>query len=225
MSLALKLSSLLVRTLAKPIANAIKANAKDHPAFRKVCIGFAQRVHRMDFHIRMRLLNTNKKDVDKIKIRPLNDTKAIQNGANFLAESFVFSVAGGLIVYESWRSRRKEQARQESVVDDIKVLQHEINWIRSKLDNVPDDFDPPKDVKPLILQILRDEGIDSSVNSPETNVSMPTARAPVPSKVSTNALPSNDGRSATGNSENKSKTAHTKVTFKSEEAPPSPNNS
>jgi hypothetical protein len=49
------------------------------------------------------------------RIRPLSEAKAIDSGANFISETFLFLVAGGLIVFESWRSRRKENTRREDV--------------------------------------------------------------------------------------------------------------
>ena len=51
----------------------------------------------------------------KPHIRPLSESKAIESGASFLSEAFLFVVAGGLIVFESWRSRRKETTRREDV--------------------------------------------------------------------------------------------------------------
>jgi hypothetical protein len=55
-------------------------------------------------------------------IRPLSEAKAIDSGANFISEAFLFAVAGGLIVFESWRSRRKESSRREDVQDRLNEL-------------------------------------------------------------------------------------------------------
>lgn len=55
------------------------------------------------------------KPAPKPHIRPLSESKAIESGATFISESFLFIVAGGLIVYESWRSRRKETTRRADV--------------------------------------------------------------------------------------------------------------
>ena len=55
------------------------------------------------------------KPAPKPHIRPLSESKAIESGANFISEAFLFMVAGGLIVFESWRSRRKENTRREDV--------------------------------------------------------------------------------------------------------------
>lgn len=50
-----------------------------------------------------------------IRVRPLSESKAIESGANFISETFLFLVAGSLILFESWRSRNKESTRREGV--------------------------------------------------------------------------------------------------------------
>lgn len=57
------------------------------------------------------------------RIRPLSESKAIDSGATFISETFLFLVAGGLIVFESWRSRRKETSRREDVQDRLNELE------------------------------------------------------------------------------------------------------
>ena len=68
----MKITSLFVRTLAKPMAvriankgtwdvsnltqNAIKRNAHEHERFRRICVGFAQSIHRVDMRMRLGLL-------------------------------------------------------------------------------------------------------------------------------------------------------------------------
>ncbi|KAL8639094.1 MAG: hypothetical protein Q9228_003826 [Teloschistes exilis] len=52
----IKLGSLLIRTLSKPVANYIKGQAREHPRFRRICISAAQRVHRLDMRLRLGLL-------------------------------------------------------------------------------------------------------------------------------------------------------------------------
>ncbi|KAL8697133.1 MAG: hypothetical protein Q9224_002455 [Gallowayella concinna] len=52
----IKLGSLLIRTLSKPVANYIKSQAREHPRFRRLCISGAQRVHRLDMSLRLGLL-------------------------------------------------------------------------------------------------------------------------------------------------------------------------
>lgn len=59
----------------------------------------------------------------KYHIRPLSESKAIESGATFISEGFLFLVAGGLIVFESWRSRRKETSRREDVASRLVDLE------------------------------------------------------------------------------------------------------
>ncbi len=57
------------------------------------------------------------------RIRPLSEAKAIDTGANFISEAFLFLVGGGLIFFESWRSRRKETSRREDISDRLSDLE------------------------------------------------------------------------------------------------------
>ncbi|KAI9806964.1 MAG: hypothetical protein M1833_002622 [Piccolia ochrophora] len=171
-SITLKITSLIVRTLSKPIANQIKAQAREHGRFRKVCVSFAQSLHRVDMRLRLGLLRDTAaierqatkeaaeaqakkrktdakekaeaqlktenasekvKDVDKEKekekpvpkarIRPLSEAKAIDTGASFISEAFLFFIGGSLIVFESFRSRRKENTRREDVAERLGELE------------------------------------------------------------------------------------------------------
>lgn len=59
----------------------------------------------------------------KPRIRPLSEAKAIESGATFISEAFLFGIAGSLIIFESWRSRRKENTRREDVADRLADLE------------------------------------------------------------------------------------------------------
>lgn len=63
------------------------------------------------------------KPAPKPRIRPLSEAKAIETGASFISEAFLFAVAGGLIFFESWRSRRKESSHREDVSDRLAELE------------------------------------------------------------------------------------------------------
>jgi optic atrophy 3 protein len=65
------------------------------------------------------------------RIRPLSEAKAIDTGANFISETFLFAVTLSLIMFESWRSRRKETSRRNDVADRLKELE-ERDEARSK---------------------------------------------------------------------------------------------
>ena len=82
----------------------------------------------------------------KPKIRPLSEAKAIDSGANFISETFLFTVGLSLIILESLRSRRKETTRRVDVAakldeleerDRIKTkmledLEHELHELRDR---------------------------------------------------------------------------------------------
>ncbi|ORY24065.1 optic atrophy 3 protein-domain-containing protein [Naematelia encephala] len=125
---SVKIFSLAVKTLAKPIANTIKAQAAEHETFRNICIGLAQRMHRTEARMRMGLLNEEAKN-----IKPLNDTRAVQNGATTLAETFLFLVGAGLVLGESYRSSRKEGKRRDMVAERLDGLEEEIRALRATL--------------------------------------------------------------------------------------------
>jgi hypothetical protein len=59
----------------------------------------------------------------QVRIRPLSEAKAVESGATFISETFLFSVAAALIFFESWRSRRKETSRREDVADRLEELE------------------------------------------------------------------------------------------------------
>ncbi|KAJ5966875.1 hypothetical protein N7501_003123 [Penicillium viridicatum] len=178
MSLTLKLSSLAIRTLSKPIASQIKAQAREHERFRKICVSMAQALHRFDMRLRLGSIRDtaasqrqaaaaaearkhkptiptvrNAADTKAaedaeakakaaaeeaakphhIRIRPLSESKAIESGANFISESFLFLVAGGLILFESWRSRNKESTRREGVEGRLADLEQSEQAAREAL--------------------------------------------------------------------------------------------
>ncbi|PGH26758.1 hypothetical protein AJ80_01522 [Polytolypa hystricis UAMH7299] len=215
MSITLKLSSLVIRTLSKPIANQIKAQAREHERFRRVCVSFAQGLHRWDMRLRLGLLQNNaaalerqaareaardaaeaaakkkqqiptvktqaqmKADEEKAarlkekaaepqpkpRIRPLTEAKAIDSGATFISEAFLFIVAGSLIVFEAFRSRRKAANKREDIAERVTemeesdkaarrgmlALEKEIIQLKAKLESTS-----PKNVKRILPQEVWD---------------------------------------------------------------------
>ncbi|KAL9116905.1 MAG: hypothetical protein Q9187_006564 [Circinaria calcarea] len=183
MSIALKISSLFIRTLSKPIANRIKKSAKEHETFRRMCVSLAQSLHRADMRLRLGLLQNpeaiekqiareaaeaaakkqkseiptvktqaqaeadeisatkemekttekTKSTASKPRIRPLSEAKAIDSGANFISETFLFGVGLSLIIFERYWSKRKEAARREDVNDELNELKAEKKATRQAL--------------------------------------------------------------------------------------------
>jgi hypothetical protein len=67
--------------------------------------------------------STEPKPAPTPRIRPLSEAKAVDTGATFISEAFLFGVAASLIFFESWRSRRKETSRHEDVADRLAELE------------------------------------------------------------------------------------------------------
>ena len=69
----------------------------------------------------------------KPRIRPLSEAKAIDSGANFISETFLFGVGLSLIIFERFWSKRKEAARREDVNDELNELKAEKKATRQAL--------------------------------------------------------------------------------------------
>ncbi|KAI5205640.1 hypothetical protein E4T42_00402 [Aureobasidium subglaciale] len=81
----------------------------------------------------------------KPRIRPLSESRAIELGANFLSESFIFGVAVGLLVWDQWRTRRKENTRREGIDDRLEALEdhtRQIVQLQSEVDRLKTKYEP-----------------------------------------------------------------------------------
>ncbi|KAJ3904685.1 optic atrophy 3 protein-domain-containing protein [Lentinula edodes] len=140
-----KIATLLIRTIAKPISAQIKRQAKEdvaefvlccfvfcvssrHERFRNFCVSLAQLMYRTEVRLRTGILGEPAKH-----IRPLSETKAIDSGANALAEGFLFSVAAALILGESYRSARNETKRRGGVDERLGVLEGRVGELEREL--------------------------------------------------------------------------------------------
>ncbi|RKO96718.1 OPA3-domain-containing protein, partial [Caulochytrium protostelioides] len=126
-----KIGALLIKTLAKPVAKVIKNQATNRPAFKSFCVGLAQRMHRTEHHLKMRFL-----DYDRTAVRPLNEAKAVEMGANFLSESIIFGVAGLTILGETWRTARKNSNRRADTTDQLAMLTKRVEELQAQIDSL-----------------------------------------------------------------------------------------
>ncbi|RWW43077.1 hypothetical protein BHE74_00051300 [Ensete ventricosum] len=94
-----KLGTLVLKTVCKPIANRLKKEAGLHPKFRRLIINLAQANHRITTNIQRRIYGHS----TNVEIRPLNEEKAVQAAADLIGELFVFSVAGAGLIFEVQR--------------------------------------------------------------------------------------------------------------------------
>ncbi|TFL07889.1 OPA3-domain-containing protein [Pterulicium gracile] len=128
-----KVFTLLIRTAAKPISTQIKIQAKQHERFRGFCVSLAQMLHRSEVKLRTNILGEPAKVV-----RPLSETRAIETGANFIAEGFLFSVALALIAGENWRSARNQSKRRDTVDDQLEDLGTTVQELSTRVNTMAD---------------------------------------------------------------------------------------
>jgi len=70
------------------------------------------------------------------RIRPLSEAKAIESGANFISEAFLFLVAGGLIVFESVRRNRKEKKQDADISERLEILEREREELKGEVETL-----------------------------------------------------------------------------------------
>lgn len=68
------------------------------------------------------------------RIRPLTEQKAIEMGANFVAETFIFAVGIAVILVEQWRQRRKAKNARDDIREDLEELQAELKAVKAELE-------------------------------------------------------------------------------------------
>lgn len=118
-----KLGALLLRQISKPIASFAKERAKQNPFFRTyICMPPAQFYNWCEVKMKMWILNLGK----PVNIPSLNETMAIELGANLLGEGIIFIIAAGLLFLEYSRQVRKDTAKEAARQEEISSLNYTI---------------------------------------------------------------------------------------------------
>ncbi|PKI58542.1 hypothetical protein CRG98_021067 [Punica granatum] len=128
----LKLGTLALKTLSKPVASRLKQQAAIHPRFRAFIVGIAQANHRMTTTMQRRLYG----HATDVEIRPLNEEKAVQAAVDLIGEVFVFTVAGALLIFEVQRNARSEAKKEEKRRQRDEDLAREVELLRHKLEEL-----------------------------------------------------------------------------------------
>jgi len=96
-------------------------------------VDLAQFMYRSEVKLRTNILGEPPRHV-----RPLSEAKAIENGANTIAEGFLFAVAAALILGESWRSSRNQSKRRDSVDDQLDELGTQVAELSARVESLID---------------------------------------------------------------------------------------
>lgn len=99
----IKVGSLLLRTIAKPLSKSMAHIVSENIYFRKAVVGVARAFHRLEGRLKVR--------VGERRERALDEQAAIDYGSAFLSESLVLLVACGALAFEYNRSSKKEEAK------------------------------------------------------------------------------------------------------------------
>jgi hypothetical protein len=107
------------------VAVRIKNYTKNHPRFKALCISIAQSTHRLELNMKMKFLGYKKET-----IRPLNDAKAVEAGAHFLSEAFLFLVAASAITFETTRQKINNSTKQKLLEERLVQIEQNINQLK-----------------------------------------------------------------------------------------------
>ncbi|CAN4087173.1 unnamed protein product [Withania somnifera] len=128
----LKLGTLALKTLSKPIAARLKKEAGLHPTFRTLIISIAQANYRMTTTMQRRIYG----HATDVGIRPLNESKAVQAAVDLLGEFFVFSVAVAALVFEVQRNSRSEAKKEELRRQEMEKLRQRDEALKKEMEGL-----------------------------------------------------------------------------------------
>ncbi|KAG4982284.1 hypothetical protein AAZX31_10G064500 [Glycine max] len=149
----LKLGTLAVKTLSKPVASRLKQQAALHPRFRELIVRMAQSNHQITTKMQRRIYG----HATDVEIRPLNEEKAVQAAVDLIGELFVFSVAGVLLIFEVQRSARSEARKEEQ-------RKQELQDVKQKNENLAEEVELLKHRIQELEQMARGRGLIGILN-------------------------------------------------------------
>ncbi|CAJ1927805.1 unnamed protein product [Cylindrotheca closterium] len=119
-----KLASLLVKTLAKPLSKRIKTQFSKNNTTKAMLIGIGQTSHSVTSRMQIWSAGYRVK-----KISALEPEKALQDGAEFVGEAFIFFVSGNLVVWEYRRSNESARKKSEKLQAKLNALDERLNAV------------------------------------------------------------------------------------------------
>jgi hypothetical protein len=129
-----KLVTLLIKTVSKPMANALKRKARTNEFFHSVCFQLAQGYNRMDMKLKQNFLDY------KSEIKPLSEQKAIEMGSNFVAEFILFLVGAGCIFGEAYRSSLSNKNKRDLLQKQIEELEEKLGILEQKTHDMESEW-------------------------------------------------------------------------------------
>ena len=106
----LKLSALLVKTISKPVAAFMKAQAQKEKRLADIFCHMGQSLHYVSSRI-----NVIASGYKFVGVKPLPADQALNDGVGVFSEMLVLSISATLVVYEYERSANKEIIKNEKL--------------------------------------------------------------------------------------------------------------
>ncbi|RVW37973.1 hypothetical protein CK203_084210 [Vitis vinifera] len=154
-----KLGTLALKTLSKPIASRLKQHAGLHPQFRQFIVSMAQANHRMTTTMQRRIYG----HATDVEIRPLNEEKSCSScsrpyrGIIRLYDCSRryhpwLQVAGVAVIFEVQRSSRSEARKEE-------IRKQELEELRQRDENLAREVELLKHKLGEIEQLAKGRGL------------------------------------------------------------------
>lgn len=137
-----KLATLVINQISKPLANKVVQKAKTSPTFRKwVCLPPAKLYH--FFEVRVSRVSKRLSPKTEVKIPTMDEEKAIELGAGLVGDATVFAVGSSIFLIEYFRRREKkhihelqEGEQHRLLIQDVKQLYIEKARLEAKVDEL-----------------------------------------------------------------------------------------
>lgn len=126
MALNLKIGTLLLKTLSKPLANSLKRRAQSNQRFERFCVGLAQVYNNVDSRLKQSIL-----DYKSEPIKPLSEARAVELGANFLSELIIFGVGAATIIFETVRTSQNTKKKKILAEERLQLQEEELSRLKS----------------------------------------------------------------------------------------------
>ena len=123
----LKLSTLLVKTIAKPLGGYVKSKAKQFPILDRALYNFGNSYHYA--FVRVNVLASGHKF---ISCRPLPHDQGLKDGTAMFSEGLVLGFSAFVILVETARSQAKAAASKQKLDDEKHA--HEVEQDRQRKD-------------------------------------------------------------------------------------------
>eukprot|EP00835_Amoeboradix_gromovi_P005152 NODE_458_length_8223_cov_0.302683.p6 type:complete len:148 gc:universal NODE_458_length_8223_cov_0.302683:3192-2749(-) len=126
MAVQFKIFSLAMKQLSKPLVSSFKNFATSNDMFKKGCIKIGQTMHTLE----KGLTGRGRLNIPGApQILPLSDERALESGAGMLSEFILFSIAGGLLIWENRRNAKSssdKESTQEKRISEMEIKLNEI---------------------------------------------------------------------------------------------------